>query len=67
MFHKIYDDSINGRNHFINTRVDWWEVPGRDKEWEAAQRLDIGDEMFNREYGLSFESSTTRLVSAHYI
>ena len=67
LFHRLYEGALNGTNHFVHTRVDWWEVPGRDKEWEAAQRLDIGDEMFNREYGLSFESSTTRLVSAHYI
>lgn len=67
LFHRLYEGALNGTNNFVSTRVDWWEVPGRDKEWEKAQRLDLGDDVFNREYGLSFESSATRLVSADYI
>lgn len=52
---------------FITSRVDWWEVPGRGPEWEAEQRADLGDEKFNREFGLSFESSTSRLINGWYV
>jgi hypothetical protein len=52
------------KNKFVSSRVDWWEVPGRDEEWEKQQRDELGDEKFNREFGLSFESSTTRLINA---
>lgn len=67
LFHRIYEGALNGTNDFIATRVDWWEVPGRDAKWEKAQRLKLGDELFNREFGLSFESSTSRLISAYYL
>lgn len=67
LFHRLYEGALNGTNEFKASRVDWWEVPGRGPEWEAAQRLEIGDEMFNREYGLSFETNASRLISAYYI
>lgn len=67
LFHRLYEGALNGTNDFIATRVDWWEVPGRDAAWEKAQRLKLGDEMFNREFGLSFESSSSRLISAYYL
>ena len=74
LFYNIYTKAIPwdsparkdpaNKNKFVSSRVDWWEVPGRDEEWEKQQRDELGDEKFNREFGLSFESSTTRLINA---
>lgn len=74
LFYNLYTKAIPwnsparqdpaNKKKFISSRVDWWEVPGRDEEWEKQQRDELGDEKFNREFGLSFESSTTRLINA---
>lgn len=74
LFYNIYTKAIpwndpeadkpENYKKFIRSRVDWWEIPGRDAEWEKEQRDDLGDETFNREFGLSFESSSTRLINA---
>lgn len=77
LFYKIFSKAVPSdmadpeviaeTKQFVSTKVYWWEVPGRDEEWERAQREDLGDEIFNREFGLSFESNATRLVGSNYI
>ena len=45
-------------------RVDWFEVPGRTKEWKEKQIASIGIEKWNQEFGNEFSSGsdTRRLV-----
>jgi hypothetical protein len=63
LFYRIWDGSQKGTNSFVNFRVDWWQVPGHDDEWAEKQRRDFGDEEFEQEFALSFESSTSKLLS----
>ncbi len=64
-FYKIVDGACKGENDFYYQRVDWWEVPGHDEEWAKKQIGVLGEEMFNREFGLSFENEGARLISKH--
>jgi len=64
-FFKVVDGAINGENSFYYQRVDWWEVPGHDEEWADNQKKLLGEELFNREFGLSFDTAGTRIVSNH--
>lgn len=63
-FYQIYKDAIDGKNGFNAIRIDWWEVEGRDEEWKRQQIADLGSEAdFNQEYGNSFMSGSTLLLS----
>lgn len=63
LFYRIWDGSQKGTNDFVGFRVDWWQVPGHDEEWAAEQRRNFGDVEFEQEFGLSFDTSSTKLIS----
>lgn len=63
LFYRIWDGSQKGTNDFIGFRVDWWQVPGHDEEWAEEQRRNFGDVEFEQEFGLSFDTSSTKLIS----
>lgn len=64
LYYRLYDGSCKGKNSFINYRVDWWQVPGRDEAWEKQMRQDFGDEEFDQEFGLQFDVETSKLIKA---
>lgn len=62
-FFKIVDGAIKHENDFYYQRVDWWEVPEHDEKWAEKQRAKLGDELFEREFALSFDTGSARLIS----
>lgn len=63
-FYQLYQDALDGKNNFNPIRIDWWEVEGRDEQWRLDQIADLGSEAdFNQEYGNSFMSGSTLLLS----
>lgn len=62
-FYELVDGAIKHENSFYYRRVDWWQVPGHDEKWAEKYRKKLGNELFEREFNLSFESDSTRLVS----
>ena len=50
-FYEMWEDAINGRSDFHPTRVDWWDVPGRDEAWHQFQLRNMSEEDFAQEYG----------------
>lgn len=64
LFFRIYDGAMKGENGFIPYRVDWYQVPGRDEEWEKRTRKEFGDENFDQEFGLQFEVESSKLIRA---
>lgn len=50
-FYEMWEDAINGRSNFYPTRVDWWDVPGRDEAWHQEQLRMMTEEDFAQEYG----------------
>lgn len=62
-FYEIVEGAIKHENSFYFRRVDWWQVPGHDEDWAEKYRKKLGDELFEREFNLSFESDSSRLVT----
>lgn len=76
----IYTTTPNGRDHFwrmwrraelqesefINVKVEWWEVPGRDEKWkdEMIRTMEGGSVGFARNYACEFEGSSFTLIEA---
>ena len=62
-FYEIVDGAIKHEKTFYYRRVDWWQVPGHDEKWAEKWRKKLGNELFEREFNLSFESDSSRLCS----
>lgn len=41
---------------------DWLDHPERDSDWERRERIDLGDEQFEKEHGLSWQGSAERVI-----
>ena len=63
-FYEIVESALKKTEGWILNRVDWWQVPGHDEKWlEKERKKMMDDDLFEREYKLSFESDSTRLIS----
>lgn len=64
MFHKIWMDSVNGKNTYVNYSCTWRDVPGRDEKWAEETRKNIGSEQkFQQEFECDFLGSANSLVA----
>lgn len=60
----VYSHDNPKWNGFRYKRVDYWQVPGHDtEEWKQKQIAAFGEANFNQEFGLSFDSDASKLVS----
>ena len=67
-FYEIYEGAVKKDNEFQPFRVDWWQVPGRDKEWMKREISHLGSiEAFNRQYGNQFMTSGNLLLNPDHI
>jgi len=64
MFHKLYEGALQGTNEFDATRVDWWDVPGRDEKWRKMTIENTSELQFDQEFGNSFHGTGNTLISA---
>jgi len=64
MFHKLYEGALQGTNEFDATRVDWWDVPGRDEKWKKMTIENTSELQFDQEFGNSFHGTGNTLISA---
>jgi hypothetical protein len=64
-FYKIWTGAINGTNDYKPTRVDWWEVPGRDAEWKRQTIANTSEEQFAQEFANEFVGAQNTLISAN--
>lgn len=64
-YYDLYTEAEAGLNSYVPLRVDWWERPGRDEAWHQKMVHDCGGEdSFQRQYGNSFLSSSSTLLSS---
>lgn len=63
-FYQLYSDGCNERNEFVASRINWWQVPGRDEAWKARVIADIGETAFNQEYACQLIGSQYTLIDA---
>lgn len=63
LFYDLYSGAINGTNGFVYKRVDWWQVPGHDEKWKDEQISVFGQDLWDREFALSFDTQESRLLT----
>lgn len=63
LYYELWDGAQNGKNGFVPKRVDWWQVPGRDEKWKQDQISVFGQDLWEREFELSFDTNESRLLS----
>ena len=63
LFYKIWTNSIEGRNEYVNFKVDWWEVPGRDEAWKKKTIANTSEDQFRQEFEAEFLGSANTLIS----
>lgn len=62
LYYELWDGACNGKNGFVPKRVDWWQVPGRDDNWKQDQISVFGQDLWEREFELSFDTNESRLL-----
>lgn len=63
LFYDIWEGAQSHKNGFISKRVDWWQVPGHDEKWKEDQIAVFGQDLWEREFELSFDTNESRLLS----
>lgn len=66
-FYKIWTSSLNNTNDYVNLRVDWWDVPGRNEEWKRQTIANTSPEQFDQEFGNNFIGAANTLISPNAI
>jgi hypothetical protein len=49
-FHKLWEDSENGKNDFVRTEIKWYEIPGKDKNWKREMIATLGQDVWNQQF-----------------
>lgn len=60
LFHTIYSQSAEGKNGWVNDKILWNEVPGRNEKWMRETKSGLASqEKWNQEYECEFINSGT--------
>ena len=55
LFYDLYSKALKGANNWKASRVDWWEIPGRDDQWKEDTIKSLGSKQaFDQEFGNQF-------------
>ena len=63
-FYQIWQGATQGVNEFTPFRVDWWDVPGRDKKWKEQTVANTSQLQFDQEFGNTFFGTGDTLINA---
>jgi hypothetical protein len=60
-FHKLWKESIEGKNSYKRSEVHWSDVPGRDEAWKEETIRNTSERQFQQDYdGLISTASRTK-------
>ena len=62
MYHKLWEGAVQKTNEYIPFRVDWWDVPGRDEEWQTQTISNTSKLQFDQEFGNTFFGTGDTLI-----
>ena len=62
MFHKLWSDSVEGKNSYAPVEIHWSDVPGRDEEWKEETIANTSEEQFRVEFECEFIGSENTLI-----
>jgi hypothetical protein len=65
MFYKLWEGSQKKINEFKSSRVDWYDVPGRDEAWKKQTVANTSELQFEQEYGNNFLGTSNTLISSN--
>lgn len=51
VFEDLWTGALQGTNDFKPSRVDWWDVPGRDEKWKIDTIKNTSQLQFDQEFG----------------
>lgn len=64
MFYKIWEGAEQNTNEYSSFRVDWWDVPGRDRKWREETINNTSQMQFDQEFGNTFFGTGDTLINA---
>ena len=62
-FYKMWTESVDGQNGFMNIEANWRQIPGRDQKWADEQRRVLGEQKYLQEMECEFMGSSGTLIS----
>ena len=65
IYHKLWEGAVQSTNEFKPFRIDWWDVPGRDKEWKRQTVANTSELQFDQEFGNNFHGTGNTLISGN--
>jgi hypothetical protein len=65
LFYKLWMDSINKKNNYVNFEIHWSHVPGRDEKWKEETIRNTSQRQFSQEFETEFLGSSNTLVSGY--
>ena len=67
VYHKLWEGACQGTNEFQPFRVDWWDVPGRNKKWKEQTIANTSELQFEQEFGNTFHGRGNTLIGANHL
>jgi len=67
LFYKLWTNSVEKRNEYVNFMVNWWDVPGRDEEWREKTIANTSEDQFRQEFEAEFLGSANTLISPNIL
>ena len=64
VFHKLWEGAEQNTNDFKSYRIDWWDVPGRDAEWQRQTIANTSELQFDQEFGNNFHGTGNTLINS---
>lgn len=65
LFYKLWMDSINKKNNYVNFEIHWSHVPGRDEKWKEETIRNTSLRQFQQEFDTEFLGSSNTLISGY--
>ena len=63
-YYKLWNEAVEKRSLFVPNEINWWDVPGRDAEWQRQTIANIGQDTFDQEFGAEFLGSSGTLINS---
>ena len=67
VYHKLWEGAVQGTNDYKPFRIDWWDVPGRNKKWKKETISNTSELQFEQEFGNTFHGRGNTLIDANYL
>ena len=67
VYHKLWEGAAQGTNEFKPFRIDWWDVPGRNKKWQKETIANTSELQFEQEFGNTFHGRGNTLIEANHL